>query len=73
MMCGARCAGGGRTEGLTQIDRELFRRSHERAVFGHSRKWIDMINLLIGVTLLVDLALPSGDRDNRGASEIGVL
>ena len=72
-VCGAGRAGGCGPKCLAQVDREVFGRGDIGAVLGNRRKRIDVVDLLVGVSLLVDKELFSGQRDDRGAGEVGVL
>ena len=60
-------------ERLAQVHRQHVGRVHGRAVLGDGREWCDVIDLLVGVALLVELALASGQRDDGRAGQEGVL
>ncbi len=60
-------------ERLAQVRRQRLRGVHVGAVLGNGRERLDVIHLLVGVALQVELALAAGQRYDRRTGQARVL
>ena len=65
--------GGGLPEGLPEETGKLFNRIDERVALRHRVEGLDVIDLLVGVTILLDLRQTASKGDDRRAGQVGVL